>query len=234
MSDYNYLDKFHNKHHYDEHIECLTNHLSKYFKDNEITVFHEIVSLDFHLDVYFIKPADRNYNILLTSGMSLLEMTVNTEIENRNDYLFAELMVLTPKELDFPQVYTGNEQNSWLISMLKQTARFPHYFDTFITIGQTLQATEDMKPYASETDYVGCAILPSITFDQDFTEVKCRGKKINIYSLFPLYKNELEYKIQNGYAGLVDLLNKAQPKEIIDTKRTNLINNKSFWNIFRK
>jgi len=234
MSEYNFLDKLHNKHHYDEHIDCLTNHLSKYFKDEEITVFHEVVSLDFHLDVYFIKPANRNYNILLTSGMSLLEMTVNAEIENRSDYLFAELMVLTPKDLDFEQVYTGNEKNSWIISMLKQTARYPHHYDTFITIGQTLQATEDMRPYNSETDYVGCAILPSVTFDSDFTEVKCENKKINIYSLFPMYKNELDYKIQKGYAGLVDLLNKERPKEIIDNRRKNLISNKGFWNIFRK
>jgi hypothetical protein len=234
MSDYNFFDKFHNKYHHDDHIECLMNHLAKFFKDDEMTAFHEIISPDFHLDVYFIKPANRNYNILLTSGMSLLEMTVNAEIENRNDYHFAELMVLTPKDLDFAQVYTGNEKNSWIISMLKQTARFPHHYNTFIAIGQTLQATEDMQPYNSETDYVGCAILPSVTFDVDFTEFKCDDKKINIYSLFPLYKNELEYKIQKGYAGLVDLLNKAQPKEIIDNNRKNLINNKGFWNIFRK
>ena len=234
MSEYNFLDKFNNKHHYDEHIECLTNHLSKYFKDEEITVFHEIVSPDFHLDVYFIKPADRNYNILMTSGMSLLEMTVNAEIDNRNDYLFAELMVLTPKDLDFAKVYTGNEENSWIISMLKRTARFPHHYDTFITIGQTLQATEDMQPYNRETAYVGCAILPSVTFDADFTEIKCNDKKINIYSLFPMYKNELEYKIQKGYSGFVNLLNKTGPKEIIDNQRKNLINNKGFWNIFKK
>lgn len=234
MSEYNFLDKFHNKQHYDEHIECLTNHLSRYFKDDEITVFHEIVSLDFHLDVYFIKPDNRNYNILLTAGMSLLEMTVNSEIENRSDYLFAELMALVPKDLDFAEVFTGKEKNSWIISMLKETARFPHHYDTFIAIGHTLQATEDMQPYSSETEFIGCAILPSVTFDSDFTEFKCGDNKIKIYSVFPLYKNELDYKVQNGYAGLVDLLNKAQPKEIIENKRKNLVNNKSFWNIFKK
>jgi hypothetical protein len=62
MSGNTFLDKFHNKRYYDEHIDCLTNHLSKYFKDDEITTFHEIISLDFHLDVYLIKPGNRNYN----------------------------------------------------------------------------------------------------------------------------------------------------------------------------
>jgi hypothetical protein len=234
MSENSYLDKFNNKHHYDEHIDCLTNHLAKYFKGDEITVFHEIVSLDFHLDVYFIKPVNRDYNILLTSGMSLLEMIVGSEIKNRSDYLFAELMVLISKELDFSQVYTGNEKNSWVISMLKQTARFPHHNDTFLAIGQTIQATENMEPYSNETNYVGCAILPSVTLESEFTEFNCGDNKINIYSLFPMYKNELDYKIQNGYAGFVDLLTKGRPKEIIDNKRKNLISNKGFWNIFKK
>jgi hypothetical protein len=165
----NFGDKFHKRHHYHEHVECLGNHLAKFFTDEETTVFHELLSLDFHLDVYFIKPLDREYNILLTSGMSLLEMTVDADVEDRRDYLFAELMVLLPKELELSQVHTGEEKNSWIVSMLKQTARFPHHYDTFISIGHTLQATEDMKPYSNETDFVGSIILPSATFDSDFT-----------------------------------------------------------------
>lgn len=234
MSESNYLNKLRSKYHNDEHIECLSNHLSKYFADSERTVFHELVSIDFHLDVYFIKPVNRSYNIFLTSGMSLLEMTVSSEIENRENYLFAELMVLLPKDLEFALVYTGEEKNSWIISMLKQTARFPQHYDTFLSIGHTLQATEDMQPYKKETEYAGCVILPSVTFDKDFTEFKSGDNRINIYSLFPLYKNELEYKIKNGYAGLVDLLNKENPKEIIDLNRKNLITNKGIWNPFSK
>ena len=234
MSDFNFFDKFYNKHYYDEHIECLSNHLSNFFQKEEITVFHEIGSLDFHLDVYFIKPADRDYNILLTSGMSLFEMLVNPEIEERDDYLFAELMVLLPKDLDFEEVYTGKEKNDWIISMLKRTARFPHHYDTFLAIGHTLQATEDMQTYSAETNFIGCIILPSVTFDKAFTELKCGNKKINIYSLFPIYKNELEHKKKKGYDGFVDLLNKERPKEIIDNNRKNLIHNKGLWNIFSR
>jgi len=230
----NILDKFHEQNQHYENIECLEKHLSKFFSSNEMTVFHEIVSLDFHLDVYFINAANRNYNILLTSGMSLLEMSVASDIKNRNDYLFAELMVLVPKTFEFGILHTGTEKNGWIISMLKQTARFPHHYDTFLSVGHTLQATEDMQTYDVETIYVGCVLLPSVTFDKEFTEIKCGDNKINIYSLFPLYKDELEYKVQKGYDGLVDLLNKAKPKEIIDMERKNLISKKGFWNLFSK
>jgi hypothetical protein len=229
----NFGDKFHKRHHYHEHVECLGNHLAKFFTDEETTVFHELLSLDFHLDVYFIKPLDREYNILLTSGMSLLEMTVDADVEDRRDYLFAELMVLLPKELELSQVHTGEEKNSWIVSMLKQTARFPHHYDTFISIGHTLQATEDMKPYSNETDFVGSIILPSATFDSDFTEFICGDNKINILSVFPIYRNELEFKIKKGYDEFIALLIKANAEEIINNDRKNLISKKNLWDIFK-
>jgi hypothetical protein len=232
MSQNPFSEMFQNMHSYDEHVECLDNHMSNYFKGAEISAFHEIISFDFHLDVYFIKPQDRDYNILLTSGMSLYPMTVPDEIEHK-DYRFAELMVLLPKDLNFEMLYTGKEKNSWIISMLKMTARFPHHHGTFIGIGHSIQAREDGTPYGEETDFVGCVILPSITLPEDFTEVKCGDNKINIYSVFPVYKNELEYKVENKYSGFIDLLNKEKPREIIDNNRKNLIKKKNFWDRFK-
>lgn len=216
-------DKFQNKQRFDEHIECLDEHLSKYFRDEEITVFHEVVSLDFHLDVYFIKPADRKYNILLTAGMSAIAMTVDNRIEDPENYEFAELMVLVPKDIEFGEVYTGKEKNSWIISMLKQSARFPHHYDTFLAIGHTIQATADGAPYHEDTKFIGCAILPSVTFDEEFTEFSCGDNKINIYGLFPLYENELDYKRKNGYNGLLDLLIEQDIEEKLDLNRKNLL-----------
>jgi hypothetical protein len=217
------IDNFQKKEHYYEHIDCLEKHLSKYFKTDEMTVFHEFVSLDFHLDVYLISPKDSSYNILITSGMSLLAMTLDDGIEQKEDYRFAELMVLFPKEVAFEKLYTGKEKNSWIISMLKETARFPHHYDTFLAIGHTIQATEDMQPYADDTKFMGCLILPSVTFDEEFTEFYCGNNKINIYSLFPLYKNELVYKIQEGYGSLLDILIEANANEVMDLNRKNLL-----------
>jgi len=217
------IEKFQNKKFIGEHVECLEKHLSKYFDDGDMTVFHEMLSLDFHLDVYFIKLKDSNFNMLITSGMSGYEMTVDESIEDREDYLFSELMILVPKDITFSDVHTGKEKNGWLISMLKETARFPHHYDTFLSIGHTIQATADLEPYSQETDFIGCLVLPSVTFDESFTEFTCGEHKINIYSLFPLYKNELEFKIKNGYNKFVELLQEADPEEIIDNSRVNLI-----------
>ncbi|WPR70493.1 suppressor of fused domain protein [Flavobacterium sp. NG2] len=225
-----YKNPFSDRKHYYEHAEWIDEHLDKFFDENLITVFHEIPTLDLHLDVYFIKPENAQFNILLTSGMSTLKMNVSERAENPTELEFAELMMLIPKEIQFDQVFPSGNKNDWIISVLKQTAKFPHFYDTWIGIGHTIQAEEDMTPYSDETEFVGALILPSVTFGEDFTEIKKNNRKINIYNVFPLYKNELEYKIENGYNKFLDLLIKANGKEVLDLKRKNVIPNKSIWN----
>jgi hypothetical protein len=216
------IQKFQQKKHFYENVETLEKHLDKFFKKDEMVVFHEFLSLDFHLDVFFITPKEKDFNLLLTSGMSLLEMQVSDNISNKDDYRFAELMLILPKEISFGSTIT-DENNDWLVNMLKETARFPHHYDTFFSEGHTLQATHDLQPYNDLTKFAGCVLLPSVTFDTDFTEIQSPNGVINIYSLFPLYKNELEYKLQNGYNKLLDLLINADTKEIFDNNRKNLL-----------
>lgn len=206
-----------------ENIECLEKHISEYFKDEEITVFHEILSLDFHLDVYYIKPKESSYDILVTSGMSSLAMTVPDQFKDNTNYQFAELVLLVPKEIYFSDMPAEGKEYDWLISMLKQTARFPHLYNTWLTEGHTLQATYDMQPYCDHTNFVGCIILPSASLDPKFTELKLEDRIINIYNVFPLYKNELEYKIKNGYDAFFDLLIKNNSSDIFNNDRANLL-----------
>jgi hypothetical protein len=224
-----YKNPFSERKYYHEHAEWIDEHLSKFFDDKLVSVFHEIPTLDLHLDVYFIKPENTSFNILMTSGMSTLKMNVEKEVDNPKDFEFAELMMLIPKTIEFGQVYSGENTNEWIISILKRTAKFPHFYNTWIEIGHTIQAEADLTPYGNDTEYVGALILPSVTFDKDFTEINKNGKKINIYNVLPLYKNEMEFKIENGYGKLLDLLIKANGKEVLDLNRKNLISKKSFW-----
>jgi hypothetical protein len=218
------ITKIHDSEHYYENVEALEKHLDKYFKTDEMTVFHEMLSLDFHLDVYFIQPKDREYNLLITAGMSLLKMQVPESIPDKDNYAFAELMLLLPKSMAFSKVFPSGDKNDWMISMMKEMARFPHHQDTFLTEGHTLQAWNDIaEPYDETTSFTGCILLPSATFDDDFMQVTSNDRTINIYSLFPLYENELAYKIANGYSKFFDLLAQGDVKEIFDNQRKNLL-----------
>ena len=228
------MDGLYNKKQFEEHTELIDNHLSKFYDDDEIFVFHEIMSMDFHLDVYFIKSQKHSFNILLTSGMSSMEMDLDQNIKNRNELKFAELILLLPKEIEFGEIQNGENENDWILSMLKQTARYPHHYGTWLGIGHTIQATEELEPYDINTEFVGSIILPSVTFDEDFTKIEMDGNEINFYSLFPLYKNEFEYKIEVGYSKFLDLLIKANSNEILNIKRPNLIRKKKLWNLFNR
>lgn len=182
-----------------------------------------MVSLDFHLDVCFVQSEKYNFNLLLTAGMSTLEMTVPPDVENPQRYKFAELMLLLPKSIAFGEV-TGDNPNDWLIDMLKENARFPHHYDTWLTIGHTLQATAGMEPYEGHTEYTGVVILPSVNFDEDFTTLQAGENRINIYSVFPLYADEMNYKIEKGYNALLDRLIDKNAKEVFDERRESLLN----------
>ncbi|WP_347217325.1 suppressor of fused domain protein [Chryseobacterium sp.] len=218
------IKKIQNKKHYHENVEALEKHLDQHFKSEEMTVFHEMLSLDFHLDVYFIQPKDEDFNLLVTSGMSLLEMQVPDSIENKEDYAFAELLILLPKDIQFEKTYPSGGKNDWIIDLIKEMARFPHHQDTFLTEGHSLQAWSDIsEPYDENTQFTSSILLPSATFDDDFMQITCDDRIINLYTLFPLYPNELEYKIENGYGKFFDLLIEGNIPDILDNNRKNLL-----------
>ncbi len=212
---------FRAKQQYHEHYELIEKHIEGYFENAEVNVFHEIPTLDIHLDVYHVKPKDSGYELLLTAGMSSMAMNVNEIPKDADSYRFAELMVLIPKGIDFGKIYPGKTKYDWIISMIKQAAKFPHFYDTWVGVGHTIQADEDMKPYSDETDFCGCLVLPTMTFPEDFQKIDSPNGVINIYGLFPMYKEELEFKIENGFNAFVQFLIKNNTPEIINFERKN-------------
>ena len=49
------LDLFKSREHFTNHPIIVSDHISRFFPDDEVKVFHEILSLDLHMDVYFIE-----------------------------------------------------------------------------------------------------------------------------------------------------------------------------------
>ena len=228
------IKHFQNKEYFDEHAQWIAEHVENLYPNEDVKVFHEFMSLDFKVHIYFIKPKNCSFNILLTSGMSSLAMNVQDEVEDKENYKFAELIVMIPKNIEFAEVYSGENKNDYIITILKQTAKFPHHYDTWLGIGHTIRYTEDLETYGNDTKFVGGIILPSATFEEDFTQINKNGALINIYSFFPLYENELQYKIENGYNALIDLIIQANCKEILDNNRKNLIPKRSIWDKLKK
>ena len=74
-----FFDKFKQKPSFDNHAESISKHLEQKYKSGEVTVFHEIFSPDFHLDVYVVDSEQHNFKILLQiSGKVLKTRTILT------------------------------------------------------------------------------------------------------------------------------------------------------------
>lgn len=64
-------------------VEIIHQHLEDFFPSEEILVLHEKESEVIHSDIFIVKPGeDRNYNLLLTCGLSALPMKVPGELDH--------------------------------------------------------------------------------------------------------------------------------------------------------
>ena len=78
-------------------------------------------------------------------------------------------------------------------------ARFPHEHNTWLSHGHTIPNGENAEPFADNTK-LGCMMLmPSLSLGGKFYQLKIdENKTIKFYCLYPLYKEEMDFKIERG------------------------------------
>lgn len=221
----------------EENIEAITNHIEKHVGKIE-SVFHELVSDIVHIDVHWVKPTEElPYNILITSGMSDLPMKVPEEFEVNKHIelcmLLPEVWNLEAKSYEDMAEVFKDENNYWPIRWLKNIARFPHEYDTWVGYGHTIPNGADAEPFADNTK-LGCMILfPSLTLSDDFFELKINAEKeINFYCLYPIYKEEMNFKLKKGSDALISKFEKNNIYDVLDINRTNTCLKKGLFGLW--
>ena len=222
-----------------ENIEAISAHIEKHIGKVDM-VLHEIVSHLVHIDVHWVKPARRfPFHVLITSGMSDKAMNVP---EDHEDLAFAELCILLPsdwnigiEEFQVAESEETDENNYWPVRWLKTMARFPHEYNTWLGWGHTVPNGMEVEPYAENTT-LGCMLLlPSISLPKDFFELKTKaGKLIRFYCLYPLYKEEMEYKMNKGKEALIDKFEEYGIMDVVDINRRNVCKKKGLFGLFGK
>ncbi|MDO5608012.1 MAG: suppressor of fused domain protein [Capnocytophaga sp.] len=204
------------------YLEEITRHLEKHIGPVE-SVFHEILSEYVHIDVHWIKPNEAfPYNILVTSGMSDMPMHLPAGLENPRQYMYGEMMVILPAHWEISEEAFENENNYWPVYFLKMLARLPHQYKSWLAYGHTLPNGENADPIAN-TNF-GCMMVmpPFVTFDEDFLQMETSdGNIINFYAMIPLYKEEMELKLNLGVEALLDKFDDYGILEVIDINRPN-------------
>ena len=201
-------------------VEIIDAHLDIFFdEDSDIVVFDEIESEIIHRDIYFIKATDeRPFHILLSSGMSALPMEIPEDIESSE---FAEVMILLPKEWNLNYESFSDERNYWPIRIMKELMMLPHSDSTWLGFGHTF-GHEDDEEFAEGIGFCSVMLAHSMELSDEFTQIKLNdNKQIDVYTLIPLYKEELEFKKQNGADELLEKFDEFGVEEIVKVGRRN-------------
>lgn len=183
-------------------------------------VFHELVSPTVHVDVHIVPPGpDRDFIALVTSGLS--DKPMNGPFP---ELRFAELVFLLPADWKLDEVDFEQEENYWPIRQLKFLARFPHEYNTWIWETHTIPNGDPAEAYASNTNLCGIALTNPISLPHEFRTLEVDAEKtIHFFSLIPLYKDEMDYKLNNGIEGLYDKFGKAGVSDVLDITRPSCI-----------
>jgi hypothetical protein len=182
------------------------------------TVLHEIYSVRIHLDVLPVDPTpQRPVRTLVTSGMSALPMVVPA---GDDVFSYAELMVALPP--DWPRD-SKDERYFWPMRMLKTLARLPSNHDTWLGPGHTAQSEGPPEPYTAEVGFTGAVILEPSDMPKAFSPLRLHGRDIAFFYAYPLYPEEIAYKLNHGFDALLDRLRTVGLglTPLIDPRRSN-------------
>ena len=198
-----------------ESYAAVEKHLHKFFCDNEITIFHELESPDFHLDIYAIKPNKvRDYIIVMTNGIS--SVPLKTPDQKTSPYI--ELCILLPGTWELKGDNWKKPKNYWVIELLKNAGRFPFHNDAWLSYGHTIQ--EDTLFYG--TEFSSVLLIESPSLPLPFQKIKYGKNTINLLTLFPLYAEELEFIQKNGLETLFMMFDQENIRDIITIHRKNV------------
>lgn len=179
-------------------------------------VFHELVSLDIHCDVYLIKPTpERNYYSLVTGGMGAFDMFVPEGYEGSPNI---ELMINLPPDWNLK---SDKEKHYWPIRWLKLLARLPIEQQTYLGWGHTIPTGEVLEG----TDFSCIMLIDAQLKNGQLAEVKLpTGRTVWFFMLVPLYEEEMLFKLENTAEALAELFeeNEIPYPPVVDLERKNL------------
>lgn len=187
----------------EDEMSAIEQHIKNTFGEFE-NVFHELDSPDIHVDICVVPPSERrNYYTLVTMGMGAHRMNVPKELA---EYKLerAELAIALPPDWKLDKDSMQEQRWYWPVGLLKVLARLPISNDTWLGFGHTM---EKQSPFAEDTKLTA-AILTGPQGVEEGGEV-CTlpsGEEVNFYQVLPLYREEMEYKLEHDADALLERL----------------------------
>ena len=178
-------------------------------------------------DVLFVRATlEQPYHVFVTCGVSDNPMNVPEEMA---EYSRAELVIALPQSWSLGVRSIKNEESNWPMSWLKRVGRLPQDKKTWIGKGHTISNGDPWEPIA-DTSFTGGIILPPFGLPPEFSQLQTQqGVKILFYHLIPLYREEMDLKLQKDSEALEELLHKDDTDFVLDLERKNVAKKKGWF-----
>ncbi len=191
------------------------------------SVWHELASHLVHIDVFMWTPTpERPMYTFATVGMSDFPMSVPHEALAAGQSDRAELVVCLPPTWPIPDPDRGaiapwDDADAYFpIRWLKQLARLPHEYRTWLGFGHTIPNDDPPVPLASTTQLCGWLLLPPLTLPSSFRHVELPGgARVDLFGIIGLHQAEMDHKLTYGTEGLFDAFETAGVNELLDIHR---------------
>lgn len=182
-------------------------------------VFYDNISDDVRVDVIVIPPNKKeNYYKLITRGMGSYKMDIPFQVDKK-EIERAELVIFLPPNWN---INSKDKKDFWPIEEMLNIAKMPVYYNSWIASGHSIITDKNYRPYAQNTDFCCLLLLEALDTKGHKMELKLNRKdKINFYQLFPLYKEELDYKSNNNVQKLLSLFHSNDLSFIVNINRHN-------------
>ena len=203
----------------DDEMSAIEQHIKNTFGEFE-NVFHELVSPDIHVDICLVPPSEeRDYYTLVTMGMGAHRMNVPEELA---EYKLerAELAIALPSDWKLDEESLKDERWYWPIGLLKVLARLPISNNTWLGFGHTM---DKQSPFAEDTELCAALLVgpQDVVWNGGEVCTLPSGEEVNFYQVIPLYRNEMEYKMEHDADALLKKM--AGISFVVNPTRQNAI-----------
>jgi|ERR1043166_1303447 hypothetical protein len=202
-------------------LEQISRHIETCWGKERDTVFHEIVSEYAHIDLHIVEATEQPpFHTIITSGMSDRPMTVP---EGAEECRFAELVISLPPTWPMDEESWKDERHWWPFRWLKQLARFPHEYGSWLFCEHTVPNDDPPMAFAPTTEFC-CMLLasPVLCSDKGGCLVIDDAIKIYLHSLIPIYREEMDFALSRSSGELLDRLGEAGVTELLQIGRKNV------------
>jgi hypothetical protein len=188
-------------------IAGMTEHFEKILGPVRV-VFHETDSTFVHVDIHQIEYEEGDDAVTyFTTGMGEHPMNVPPEVEDPEEYRYAELVMHMPPEYPRDLATLQQPQYWWPFNLMQSLARIPHERESWVWGGHTIRNNPEADPLPGDSAFAAALVCPSYLLPDDEEVVELPdGRRIVLLTIAFIYAEEYEFCLTHGSEAFFDHL----------------------------